>query len=122
MSAHMENLEKMMAIWNSKDAGEIERLTSEALEHNVHFVDPNHNIIGHDAVIKMVHQVQSEIPDSVYARASDVDIQNNFCRYHWSIHNDGNLLMAGFDVTEVNDAGKIVKVIGFFGKLDADKD
>lgn len=25
--------------------------------------------------------------------------------------------MAGFDVTEVNDTGKIVKIIGFFGEL-----
>jgi len=27
------------------------------------------------------------------------------------------LLMEGFDVTEINDAGKIVRVIGFFGEL-----
>lgn len=117
MSEHRENLDKMMAIWNSDDAAEIERLTSEALEHNVHFVDPNHNIMGRDAFIKMVHQVQSEIPGSVYSRASDVDIQNNFCRYHWAIHKDDVLLIEGFDVTEINDAGKIVQVIGFFGPM-----
>lgn len=117
MSEHMENLDKMMAIWNTTDAAEIERLTSEALEHNVHFVDPNHNIMGRDAFIKMVHQVQSEIPGSIYSRASDVDIQNNFCRYHWAIHKDDKLLIEGFDVTEINDAGKVVQVIGFFGPL-----
>lgn len=118
MTQYMENLERMMAIWNSTDSAEQRRLTETAMEHNVHFVDPNHNIIGHDAFLKMVDQVQSEIPGAVYSRASEVDVQNNHCRYHWAIHMNGELIMPGFDVTEVNDAGKIVKVIGFFQLLE----
>ena len=113
----MENLEKMMAIWNTTDADEIARLTGEVFEHNVHFADPNHNIIGRDAFVKMVHQVQSEIPGAAYALNSKVDIQNNFCRYHWKIDMGDKRIMNGFDVTEVNDAGRIVKVLGFFGPL-----
>jgi hypothetical protein len=119
MSNYMENLEKMMAIWNTTDAAEIERLTEEALEHNVHFADPNHNIVGRKAFINMVHQVQNKIPGAVYAHNSRVDMQNNFCRYHWKIDMGDKRLMDGFDMTEVNDAGKIVKVIGFFERLDA---
>lgn len=118
MSKPIEHLTSMMAIWNTMDAAEKRRLTESALEHNVHFVDPNHNIIGRDAFLKMVDHVQSEIPGAVYSRASDVDIQNNHCRYHWAIHLNGELIMPGFDVTEVNDAGKIVKVIGFFQLLE----
>ncbi|WP_298302458.1 nuclear transport factor 2 family protein [uncultured Erythrobacter sp.] len=119
MSGYMESLEKMMAIWNTTDAAEIERLTEEAMEHNVHFADPNHNIIGRKAFIDMVQQVQKQIPGAVYGRNSEVDMQNNFCRYHWKIDMGDKRLMDGFDMTEVNDAGKIVKVIGFFGRLKA---
>lgn len=118
MQQALDNLDKMMAIWNTSDAAEIERLTAEALEHNVHFADPNHNIVGRAAFIAMVHEVQARIPGSVYSRASRIDVQNNFCRYHWSIDFEGRRLMDGFDVTEVNDGGKIVKVLGFFGLLD----
>ena len=118
MKLYEENLNKMLAIWNSSDADEIERLTGEALEHNVHFADPNHNIVGHKAFIDMVHLVQSQIPGATYSRASEVDMQNNFCRYHWKIDLNGKRLVDGFDVTEVNDAGKIVKVLGFFGLLE----
>lgn len=118
MSAYSENLEKMLAVWNTTDAAEKAALVETALEHNVHFVDPNHNIIGRRAFLDMVDQVQSEIPGAVYSRASKLDVQNNFCRYHWAIHLNGELIMPGFDVTEVNDAGKVVKVIGFFGPLD----
>jgi len=118
METYLQNLDKMLAAWNATEDAEIRRLTDEAMEHNVHFVDPNHNIIGKAAFIAMVHAVHKTIPDAVYTRASRVDVQNNHCRYHWAIHKDGQLIMPGFDVTEVNDAGKIVKVIGFFGPLE----
>ncbi len=118
MSAHMEKLDQMMSAWNTTDASKKAALVASALEHNVHFVDPNHNIIGRDAFLNMVDEVQSQVPGAVYSRASDIGVQNNFCRYHWAIHLNDKLLMSGFDVTEVNDAGKIVKVIGFFGELD----
>lgn len=118
MTAPLENLNKMLEIWNTSDMREKQRLTDEAMEHNVHFVDPNHNIIGRAAFLRMVEQVQSEIPGAVYSRASAVDVQNNHCRYHWAIHLDEKLIMPGFDVAEINDAGKIVKVIGFFNEIE----
>ena len=118
MEPSFDSLEKMMAVWNTADADSKKQLVDEALEHNVHFVDPNHNIIGKAAFLDMVDQVQKRIPGAVYSRASEIDVQNNHCRYHWAIHLEDKLLMPGFDVTEINDAGRIVKVIGFFGELE----
>lgn len=119
MEPYLENLNKMLETWNTADDSEVRPLTEAALEHNVHFVDPNHNIMGREAFIDMVHAVKKKIPGAIYSRASRIDKQNNHCRYHWAIHLNGTLLMSGFDVAEVNDAGKIVKVIGFFGTLEA---
>ncbi|MEM6534558.1 MAG: nuclear transport factor 2 family protein [Pseudomonadota bacterium] len=118
MEPYMQNLDRMMAVWNAETAEDMRQLTEQALEHNVHFVDPNHNIMGRQAFLDMAHEVKKSIPGAVYSRASAVDVQNNFCRYHWAIHMGEKLLMPGFDVTEVNDAGKIVKIIGFFGELE----
>ncbi len=118
MKPFERNLRKMMAIWNTTEEAEIRRLTNEALEHNIHFADPNHNIVGREAFIKMVHLVQNQIPGAAYSHNSEIDVQNNFCRYHWKIDHEGKRIMNGFDVTEVNDAGKIVKVLGFFGLLE----
>jgi len=115
-----ENLDKMLAAWNSNDPDEIEKLANEALEHNVHFADPSHNIIGREAFVAMVHRTHKRVPSAVYSRASQIDQQNNFCRYHWAIHLGEEPLLEGFDVTEINDAGKVVKVLGFFGPLAVD--
>lgn len=121
MNAAEENLAKMLSVWNTTDKDEQRALVEASLEHNVHFLDPNHNIIGHAAFLAMVEQVQGQIPGAVYSRASRVDTQNNHCRYHWSIHMKDQLLVAGFDMTEVNDAGRIVKVVGFFGLLEREE-
>jgi hypothetical protein len=115
---NQQNLDRMLAVWNSSDDAEKHALCDAALEHNVHFVDPNHNIVGRAAFLAMVASVQKLIPGAVYSRASQIDCQNNHCRYHWAIHQGDKLLMSGFDVAEINDAGKVVKVVGFFGELE----
>ena len=118
MEQALANLHRMMAIWNSADAAEQRALAEHALEHNVHFADPNHNIVGREAFLAMVVQLQERIPGATYTHDSRIDVQNNFCRYYWKIDWNGTRVMNGFDMTEVNDGGKIVQVIGFFDLLD----
>ena len=51
-------------------------------------------------------------------RTSDVDEHHGHHRYHWAIHLDDELLLAGFDVAVTNPSGRVEKVIGFFGPLE----
>lgn len=118
MTDHSETLHKMMSIWNSDKAEDIERITHEIMETNIHFVDPNYNIMGREAFIQMVHEVQAKIPGADYSHVGNIGEQHNHYRYHWAIHMGKELIMQGFDVTELNDQGRVVKVIGFFGELN----
>lgn len=118
MGSYADSLDRMLEVWNTTNAEKKLSLAEAALEHNVHFVDPNHNIIGRSAFLRMVEQIQRQIPGARYSRTSNIDMQNNHCRYHWAIHRTDALLMSGFDVTEVSDGGKIIKVTGFFGELE----
>ena len=118
MSGYIENLDKMFEVWNTTDTAHQDKCVGEAMEHNLHFVDPRHNIIGHKAFLDMVRATQKEIPNAVYARSSEVGFQNNFCRYHWTIHLNGECVMTGFDTVEVTSSGTILKVIGFFGEIE----
>ncbi len=119
MTKAIENVGTMFEIWNTVNGARQAGLADAALEHNLHFADPRHNIVGREAFLEMVRSTQREFPGAVYARASGVDSHNNYCRYHWSIHKDGVLAMSGFDLVEVSDGGKILKVIGFFGEIRA---
>lgn len=120
MPAYEANLKTMIDIWNTPDPDARRAMCEAAMEHNVHFVDPRHNIIGREPFLAMVEETRAAFPAAVYRHASRIEMQNNFCRHHWAIDMDGKTVMEGFDVTEVNDAGKVVKVIGFFGRLDPD--
>lgn len=118
MSTTPESLEHMLAAWNEQDPTQVRGHLDKALAPEVHFVDPSIDIVGIDEFEANVHRVHEQVPGAVYSRASAVDSHHDHHRYHWAIHVDGELLVAGFDVTVTDDSGRIEKVIGFFGALE----
>lgn len=117
MPEHPNSLDHMLAAWNEPDSGTVRDHLEQALSPGVRFVDPSIDVTGIDGFEANVHEVKSKIPGAIYSRTSVVDSQHNFHRYHWAIHQEGKLLLSGFDVTETDDDGKVVCVIGFFGEL-----
>ena len=84
-------------------------------------IDPSVETRGIDEFEANVHSVQAQIPGAVYSRTSGVDGHHGVHRYSWQISRDGEVVLPGFDVTEVDDDGMVTRVLGFFGPLpDAD--
>ncbi len=117
MSDHPKSLDHMLAAWNEQEPSKIRGHLERALAPAVRFVDPTIDVTGIDGFEANVHEVQSRIPGAVYSRASGVDSQHSFHRYHWTIHHNGEQLVQGFDVTQTNEDGLVVCVIGFFGPI-----
>ena len=117
MANYPEALDHMLAAWNEPEAANVRSHLDKALSTDVRFVDPTIDVTGIDGFEKNVHEVKSTIPGAVYSRTSGVDSQHGFYRYHWAIHQEGKRLITGFDVTEVNEQGKVACVIGFFGDI-----
>ncbi len=61
--------------------------------------------------------MKAGIPGAVYSRTSGVDSHHGLYRYSWQISRDGEVVLPGFDVTEVDGDGKVTRVLGFFGPL-----
>ena len=120
MAEYPESLDHMLAAWNEPDPSRVRAHLDRALNPDVRFVDPSIDVTGIDGFEANVHEVKASIPGATYARASAVDSQHNFHRYHWAIHQGDELLLAGLDVTQTDDDGKVVCVIGFFGELNRD--
>ncbi|ARN74896.1 hypothetical protein [Oceanicoccus sagamiensis] len=117
MANYPEALDHMLAAWNEPDSTKVRSHLEKALGTAIRFVDPSIDVSGIDGFEKNVHDVQSRLPGAVYSRTSGVDSQHNFHRYHWAIHQEGQLIISGFDVTETNELEKVTCVIGFFGEI-----
>jgi len=117
MSDYPRALDHMLAAWNEPNSAQVRNHLEKALSLNVRFVDPSIDVSGIERFEQNVHEVKSKIPGAIYSRTSGVDSQHNFHRYHWAIHQEGKLVLSGFDVTETDQEGKVSCVIGFFGEI-----
>ena len=120
MPDYPECFDHMLAAWNEPDPARIRGHLEQALDPEVRFVDPSIDVTGIDAFEVNVHEVHARLPGAVYLRTSGIDTQHGFHRYHWAIHQQGELVLPGFDVAETNAAGLVVCVIGFFGSIPDD--
>jgi hypothetical protein len=116
MSNYPESFDNMLAAWNESDPQKIRQLLESALTDDVHFIDPSIDVTGIDGFERNVHDVQARLSGAVYSRISAVDTHHNLFRYHWAIHQNGALVLQGFDVVEARD-NKVARVLGFFGDL-----
>ncbi|MFK8052577.1 MAG: hypothetical protein AB8F65_06355 [Woeseiaceae bacterium] len=117
MADYPESLDAMLAAWNEPDPAKVRPHLERALLPTIRFVDPSIDVRGIDGFEANVHSVKERLPGAVYSRTSGVDSQHGFYRYHWAIHQAGELVVPGFDVTHVDASGLISLVIGFFGPI-----
>jgi hypothetical protein len=117
MAEHPESLDHMLAAWNERKPERVRAHLERALSPDVVFIDPSIVTRGIDEFEANVHEVQGRLPDADYTRASRVDHHHDIVRYAWEIRRGGELLLPGFDVTELNEQGQVLRVLGFFGPL-----
>ncbi len=115
--SHPESFDHMLAAWNEHDPAKVRSHLDKALAPDVEFIDPSVETHGIDEFEANVHEVQANIPGATYTRTSGVDSHHRIHRYSWQISRDGEVLLPGFDVTEVDEHGKVTRVLGFFGPL-----
>lgn len=117
MTTYPEALDHMLAAWNEPDPAQVRGHLDRALAPGIRFVDPSIDVSGIDGFEANVHEVKGNLPGAVYSRASSVDSQRGFHRYHWAIHQNGKLVLEGFDVTQTDENDRVALVIGFFGRI-----
>ena len=112
-----ESFDHMMAAWNERDPQRVRAHLEKALSPEVVFIDPSIVTRGIDEFEANVHEVHGRLPGADYGRASGVDHHHDIVRYAWEIRREGELLLPGFDVTELDAEGRVLRVLGFFGPL-----
>jgi hypothetical protein len=81
-------------------------------------IDPPFEGAGHEAIAAMTDVVLAHYSGHTFRRTTDVDTHHTFARYRWELVDaDGTVAVGGTDIVEIDDAGRLVRVIGFFGDL-----
>lgn len=80
--------------------------------------DPPFEGAGHDGIAAMTDTVLTHFPAHTFRRTSAVDAHHTFARYTWDLVGpDGTTAVCGTDVVEVDDDGRLARIIGFFGDV-----
>ena len=112
-----EAFSNMLAAWNERDLTQIRTHIDKSIAENIVFADPANFIHGKDAFEVMIKSFRQKYPESVCARTSGIDWHNNRYLYRWEITVGETLIVAGFDVAQVNENGLVERIDGFFGDL-----
>ena len=107
-----------MAMWNERDPEAIRGHLDAAVNDDCLWIDPQHQHQGRDALEANVRSFRAGFPEAGLGVGSNIDGHNDRYRYEWVIVNEGKLLLRGFDVVTLDDAGLIERVDGFFGTLE----
>lgn len=111
-------IDAMLVIWNCRDADVMAKAVEEALDPDLEFCDPLHDIRGHQAFMDMVKAFWAKYPEARLRRSSGIDAHHDRARYAWAIDLPGGHCFEGFDaVTLDRTSGKVRRIDGFFGPL-----
>jgi hypothetical protein len=107
----------LLAAWNEPIVENIQAHLSKAVSQDVVFVDPNYSISGMSAFEAMVRAFRASAPGARCVRTSKIDMHHDRARYSWTVIVDDQNQVDGFDAVQVNSAGLVCRVDGFFGPL-----
>lgn len=111
-------LDIYFGVWRTSDPAEIRDRVQRSCAEGVEWCDPNHDLSGRDAVVDMVLEFHEQWPDAGIELLTEIDSHHGRHRYEWLVTTGGRKLMRGTDVVRIDDDGAIVRIDGFFGRLE----
>jgi hypothetical protein len=108
------------AMWNEPDAATRATLIEQAWVSDARYADPVLEAEGPAALSEMVAGVHAQFPGHAFRRTSGIDTHRDQVRFAWELAAaDGTVAVAGLDVGELAEDGRLRRITGFFGELPA---
>jgi hypothetical protein len=109
-----------LAAWSEPDPGRRSQLIEQAWDGDGRLVDPPFEAEGHTGISEMAATMQEHYPGHSFRRASGIDAHHDQIRFAWELVGpDGAVALAGLDVGEVAEDGRLRRIAGFFGEVPA---
>ena len=116
MNAPSVPLQAYLDAWNEPEEAARLALLETAWAENGRDVDPTADATGREGLSQVIAAFQSQFADVTLVLGSGIETQGNWLRWRWEIRGaDDGLLLDGTDVALVEESGKVLRIVGFFG-------
>ena len=113
----VDNVLDYVAAWNEADAAARLKILGGCWAEDAVYVDPNVELKGRVALSERIATVQASRPGARIEMMSGVDVHHNVVRFLWRlVRADGSTGDISIDFGEVDAAGRLTKIVGFFGE------
>lgn len=114
--AIVANVLSYFAAWNETGALPRMALLERCWADDGVYLDPNVLLKGRTALFNHIGNKQVERPGAKIELMSGVDLHHDVVRFLWRLaRTDGSLGDISIDFGELDSAGRLKKVVGFFG-------
>jgi len=120
MSDITETVDTYLSAWNEPDAAKRAPLIAKAWAADGVLQDPPLDGTGHDGISAAADALHTHYAEHQFRRTSGVDTHHDMFRFGWELVGpDGAVAIAGLDVGQLADDGRLARITGFFGDLPA---
>lgn len=104
--------------WNTTDSAARRVALEEFWSPQAVYSDPLVEARGLDELDAAIAAVHQQFPGFVFTPIGDTDAHHDHARFRWGLGPVGERpLVEGFDVLSLDDAGRILTVVGFLDKV-----
>ena len=120
MSDLTATVDTYLAAWNETDPARRAELVEQVWAPDGTLTDPPLAASGHAGISDLHAALQGQFPGHRFRRASAVDAHHDRFRVGWELVGpDGAVALAGTDVGQLAEDGRLRSITGFFGELPA---
>lgn len=118
MSDLTATVDTYLSAWNETDPDRRAGLVEQVWAADGALVDPPAAAEGHAGISELHGVLQAQFPGHTFRRSSAVDAHHDRFRVGWELVGpDGTVALAGLDVGQVTEDGRLRGITGFFGPL-----
>jgi hypothetical protein len=115
VSALERTIDIYCAAWSDPDPQRRCELLESVWAPGATYTDPTVHAAGRDELLAHIDAVLSRRAGAKVARTGPVDAHHQVARFSWhAVSADGKVLREGVDVVDVDEAGRLTRVVGFF--------
>jgi len=120
METTLTTIDTYLAALNETDGQRRAQLVEQAWTTDGTYVDPLQEAAGHAGMDALAVGVHTAYPGHTFRRTTEIDGHHDLVRFGWELVGpDGSLTVAGIDVIDLAEDGRIRAVRAFFGDLAA---